>query len=99
MNLQQHELERESRFAANLTLLKDWRQFRTYQERRFVDSHQRRIKGCEGRLRALQREMDDAAADGIRNNLSHRRKKIRSEIFCQQLDVKDQEILLKRVKQ
>ena len=99
VNLQQHELERESRFTANLTLLKDWRQFRTYRERRFVDYHRRRIKGCEGRLQALQREMDDATTDKIRENLSRRREKIRSEIFCQQLDLGRKEILLKRVKQ
>ena len=99
VNLQEHELERESRFAANLTLLKDWRQFRTYREQRFVDYHRRRIKGCERRLRALQREMDDATTEKIRENLSRRRKKIRSDIFCQQLDLRRKKILLKRVKQ
>ncbi|MCJ1241032.1 hypothetical protein MMC14_009036 [Varicellaria rhodocarpa] len=99
VNLQQQEHERELRLTASLTMLKDWRQFRTYRERRFVDYHRRRIKGCEGQLRALQREMDNATTDKTRENLSHRREKIRSEIFCQQLDLGRKEILLKRVKQ
>ena len=99
VNLQQQEHERELRLTASLTLLKDWRHFRTYRERRFVDHHRRKIKGCEGRLRSLQHETDEAVTDEIRKSLSHRRKKIRSEIFCQQLDLGRKEILLKRVKQ
>ena len=82
-----------------LTLLKDWRRFRTYRERQFLNYHRRRIEECEGQLRSLQREMNKAAIDKTREDISYRRKKIRNKIFSHKLRLKDQEILLKRVKQ
>ena len=43
--------------------------------------------------------MDDITTDKTRENLSCYYEKIQSEVFCQQLNLRYKEILLKRVRQ